>query len=75
MSYSSFIAEVFHNGILELSTIVTPNLLDSSFCSIVNNFDMIDYQLTCFILGMKEESPRESYEVINNDKTILFLSN
>ena len=55
MSDSFLIAKVFHSGILELSTIITHNLLYSP-------------------LGIKEESLRKSCEVINNDKTILFLA-
>ena len=40
------------SGILELNPIITPYLLDSPFGSIVNNPDMIDDDLTCFILRM-----------------------
>ena len=74
MSESLFIAEFFHSGIFELSTIITLNFLDNLLCSIANNFDVIDDELTCFILGLKEESSGESCKVINNDNAILFLA-
>ena len=52
MSNSFVITEVLHGGILVLSSIITPNLSDSAFSPIVNNLDVIDDDLTCFILRM-----------------------